>query len=288
MAQKIGIAVDSTADFPSGMAEQLQLHVIPVHIFVDGEDFLHGVTISNQEVIDQLKHERDVRTAPPFPGEYSEFYEELSTQYDQIVSFHVSTELSNCYKSAKNSLRILAEETAGKIKIIDTRNASIGQALIVKKAVELIRRQEGLDTLEALLTPYLKNAFMYFSVDNLYWLKRAGKTGLFSSFLGNVLDIKPIIGLENGRLVPLSKVRGKVSAIDNLVELGREAHQLCRGDHETWIAHVDAMDTAIFLQEELAAQLGLNSEKIEIVDIGPTISAHTGPGSICLAVLPGP
>jgi DegV family protein with EDD domain len=288
VAQRIGIAVDSTADFPAGMTDQLQLEVIPVHIFVDGEDYLHGVSISNQEVIDQLKREREIKTAPPFPGEYSAFYEKLASRYDRIFSFHVSAELSNCYKSAVNSLRILPEETVEKIAIIDTRNATIGQALIVKKAVELIRKQGRIDTLEAFLAPYLKNTFMYFSVDNLYWLKRAGKTGLFSSFLGNVLDIKPIIGLENGRLLPLTKARGKVSVIDNLVEYGREAHELARGRHEIWIAHADAVDTAMFLQEELSSRLGIDSDKIEIVDIGPTISAHTGPGCLCLAVLPEP
>jgi DegV family protein with EDD domain len=288
VAQSIGIAVDSTADFPTGLAQQLQLHVIPVHIFVDGADYLHGVSISNQEAIEHLKADREVKTAPPFPGEYSEFYETLASQYDHILSFHVSAELSNCYKSALNSLRILPEETVEKITIIDTRNATVGQALIVKKAVELMRAHGRIDTLEALLAPYLKNTFMYFSVDNLYWLKRAGKTGLFASLLGNVFDIKPIIGLENGRLVPLAKARGKVSVIDNLVEYGRQADQLCRGDHEIWVAHADAMDAAIFLQQELAEKVGIDPEKIEIVGIGPTISAHTGPGCLCLAVLPNP
>jgi fatty acid-binding protein DegV len=79
-----------------------------------------------------------------------------------------------------------------------------------------------------------------------------------------------------------------VSVIDNLVEYGREAHELARGRYEIWIAHADAVDTALFLQEELSSRLGIDSEKIEIVDIGPTISAHTGPGCLCLAVLPEP
>jgi DegV family protein with EDD domain len=286
MAQNIGFVVDSAVDLPLGMAEQLDLHIVPVHITVDGRDYLHGVTISDQEIIAHLRREREVKTAPPFPSEFGDLYERIGRRYDRILSFHVSSELSNCYNSAKNSLRILYEDIAEKVNIIDTKNVSIGQGLIVKRAVELVNDRGDLNNLEAMLAPYVRNAFLYFSVENLYWLRRAGKTGVLSSLFGKALDIKPVIGLEDGRLVPVSRSRGKKSAIDDLVRLAREAYQIYQGRHETWIAHADAFGSALYLQEALSSQLHIDAEEIQIVDIGPTISAHTGPGCVCLAMIP--
>jgi len=107
----IAFVTDSTADFPDGAVEKLGLHIIPIHILINGNDFLHDVTISNQDVIDHMKIKLEVKTAPPMPGEYSYVYERLLTKekYDKVVSFHVSDNLSNCYKSAKNSLKLLDE-----------------------------------------------------------------------------------------------------------------------------------------------------------------------------------
>ena len=286
MAQRIGIVVDSTADFPIEVAEDLQIHIVPVHIFIDGKDYLHGDTISNQQVIDSLHHHKEVKTAPPFPAEYSDLYTRIGHRYDTILSFHVSSELSDCYSSAKNSVRILYDDIAQKIEMVDTQNVTIGQGLIVKKAVEIIRKSGGVDELFASLDYYITNAVLYFTVDNLYWLKRSGKANFLSSFIGSLLEIKPIIGLENGQLVPIAKHRGRQTAIDGLVEQGRQAIDLFQGQCEIWIAHADALDEAYYIQEELAYRTGFFKDTIPIVEVGPTISAHTGPGSLCLAMIP--
>ena len=124
MAQRIGIVVDSTADFPIEVAEDLQIHIVPVHIFIDGKDYLHGDTISNQQVIDSLHQHKEVKTAPPFPAEYSDLYTRIGHRYDTILSFHVSSELSDCYSSAKNSVRILYDDIAQKIEMVDTQNVT--------------------------------------------------------------------------------------------------------------------------------------------------------------------
>ncbi len=90
---------DSTADFPEGMIKKLNINLIPIHILVDGKDYLHGVDISNEEVIEYMKEEREVKTFPPLPSEYSDFYEKMANRYDHIISFHVSSDLSNNSRS---------------------------------------------------------------------------------------------------------------------------------------------------------------------------------------------
>jgi len=288
MSHNIGFVVDSTADFPVGMAKRLGLHVIPIHIFVEGNDFLHGVTINNQEVIDHMKNKCEVKTAPPVPGEYSDLYERLlvDEKYDKIVSFHVSDSLSNCYKSAKNSLELLDEHISKNIKIIDTQNATVGQALIVKKAVEIAKKYLIFDTLEDNIDKYMKHCTMLFTVDNLYWLKRSGKTNIFSAFIGSSLDIKPIVGLKDGKLYQNEKRMGIKSAIEEIADIAAKSLEPYNKETNVWIAHADAMENALFLQEKVKEAIPTKIADFQIVDIGPTISAHTGPGAVCMAAMP--
>jgi len=288
MAHNVGFVVDSTADFPEGIAEHLELHVIPIHIFVDGNDFLHGVTISNTEVIHHMKKKREVKTAPPVPVEYSDVFDRLLNEekYDKIISFQVSDNLSNCYKSAKNSLSLLDPMMAERIKIIDTKNATVGQGLIVKKAVEIVNKYNIYDTLESNIYKYIEHCQMFFTVDNLYWLKRAGKTNIFSAFIGSSLDIKPIVGLQNGKLSPYEKHMGIKTAIEQMAYLAVDALKKFKKVTSVWIAHADAMDKALYLKDQIQKAMISPVDDFQIVDIGPTISAHTGPGAICLAAIP--
>lgn len=288
MTKKTGFVVDSTADFPPGMAESLGLHIIPIHIIVKGKDFLHGVDISNQEVIRHLKNKLDVKTAPPLPGEYSDLYERLfkNEEYEKIISFHVSNELSNCYKSAKNSLSLLDDRMARNIKIIDTRNVTIGQALIVKKAIEIATKYLIFDTLEANIDKYMEHCTMLFTIDNLYWMKRSGKTNIFSAFIGSSLDIKPIVTLCEGKLNQSEKCRGIKSALEEMARIAAASLNNLQEVSTVWIAHADALENALYLQNQLTEAMATEVENFQIVDIGPTISAHTGPGAVCVAAIP--
>ncbi len=285
MIEKIGIITDSTADFPEGMAEELEINIIPIHIVIDGDDHLHGVTISNQDVVECLNEDRDVKTAPPFPSEYSDFYEKMAGKYDRILSFHVSSDLSDCYKSANNSMRILSDKAAEKITLIDTRNVSVGQALIIKKAVEMKKEYNAPDFMKKHLESLINNSMLLFTVENLYWLKRAGKLNIFSSLMGNLLNVKPVIGLKNGKLVPMGKHKGRKPAVEEMVKLALEEYVKFGLRQDIWIAHADALEEAVRMQETM---IGLSSDmrsNIRVIEIGPTIAAHTGPGCLCLGMV---
>ena len=285
MIKKIGIITDSTADFPEGMAEELEINTIPIHIFVDGNDYLHGVTISNQDVVECLNEDRDVKTAPPFPSEYSDFYEKMAGKYDRILSFHVSSDLSDCYKSANNSMRILSDKAAEKITLIDTRNVSVGQALIIKKAVEMKKKYNSPDSMKKYLEPFIKNSMLLFTVENLYWLKRAGKLNIFSSLMGSLLNVKPVIGLKSGKLVPMGKHKGREPALEGMIKLAREEYEKFGLRQDIWIAHADALEEAVGIQETLMEISEDMRSNVRVMEIGPTIAAHTGPGCLCLGML---
>lgn len=286
MTEKIGIVVDSTADFPPGMVEELGLHVVPIHIVIDGTDYLHGVTIENDSVIAAMREDREVHTSPPIPSEYTDFLEKLLDRYDRLLSFHVSQELSNCYTSVKGAFPLMFDDAADRVIPIDTRTCTAGQALIVKRTAEMLQRGLALEDVLHELDFFKSNSSLYFTVDNLYWLKRAGKLNFFSSILGGVLDIKPVIGLRKGRLVPLTKHRGHDAALASIAELAHDDYRRHRGECEIWIAHAAAEDKRDRLLTLLEREMPAAVDGIQTVEVGPTITAHAGLGCIALSVMP--
>jgi len=286
MSEKIGFVCDSTADFPAGLAKKLRIHTLPVHIQVGEKDHLHGVSISNNDVIEKMLKNKDVSTKPFFPFECADYYERLLGKYDKIVSFHLSTELSGCYKSAVNAHKLLFSDDAERIKILDLGSVSVSLGLVVKKAVELLRQDGNLATIEQRLAPYKKHTFMGSTVDNLKWLKKGGRVSAFSAFVGGMLDIKPIINLNNAKLVPIEKHRGKKPALKRLVTMASEKYQQLKGNCSIWLAYAGNLDEALLTREKLAERLGKKADEIQLAEVGATISVHAGPGSVCIAMSP--
>jgi len=286
MTEQIGIVVDSTADFPPHMAADLGIHTIPIHIAIDGKDHLHGVSIENEQVIAAMRADRDVHTSPPIPSEYADVLEKLLERYDRVLSFHVSKALSQCYTSVQRAIQLLFDDAAQRVIPIDTRTCTVGQALIVKRAAEMLRQGLPMDELLHELNFFMGNGSLYFTVDNLYWLKRAGRLNFFSSILGGMLDIKPVIGLKNGQLVPMTKHRGHEAALASLAQMAGDDYRRHRGDCEIWIAHAAAEEKRDRLMEELELEIPVALDSIRMAEIGPTITAHAGPGCIALSVMP--
>jgi len=286
MPQRIGFICDSTADFPKGLEKELGLHILPVHIMVDGQDHLHGKSISNREVVEALRKKRDVFTKPFYPYECADVFEKLLEKYDRVVSFHLSTELSGNYNSAVAALNLMFEDEAQRIKVMDLRGVSVSLGLVVKKAVELLREDDNVETLDARLQPYLRDLFMGFTVQDLDWLKKGGRVSAFAAFVGGMLDIKPIIRLENAKLIPKDRMRGKKPALKRLVDMAASQYRKLDGNCDIWVAYNDNLDEAMVTRERLADRLARRPDDIYLAEVGATISVHTGPGAVCIAMSP--
>ena len=286
MKEKIGFVCDSTADFPPGMVEKLGLHVLPVHINVDGRDHLDGLSITNTEVIRALKKKRKVYTQPFLPGECADLYERLLQQYERVVSFHLSTHLSANYRSAVNAENLLFEEDAERLSVIDMGSVSATLGLAIKHAVETLRREGIPRNLDESMSSYRSGAAMWFTVENLHWLKEGGRVSALAAFVGGMLNIKPIIHLDDARLVPIEKHRGKKTALKRLVEMAEEEFRRMQGRCEIWIAHADNLKEVMFLREELAARLNRLVDDIRLVELGATIAVHAGPGCAAISMVP--
>jgi fatty acid kinase fatty acid binding subunit len=295
MGKKIGIIAETTADFPNGMAEKKKIVLVPIHININDVSRLHGVDVINQEVVEHLLQKDNVSTDPATPIEYYTYFKEAIEQYDMIYSLHVSSELSDCYPNAKRGLQLFKkkQKAADKgaivnpnIKIIDTRCASVSQAMIINRVANIIKKEEDTEKIDKYITWLTKKAKMYFVVDDLYWLKKAGQLNAISGFFGKLLDIKPVVLLDEGKLNPVAKPKGKDAALDNMIDNIVLNTPKYRRGVEIWIAQSNALLDAKYVKKKLAAKLKVEEKKIPIVEAGPTIIAHTGPGVIAVSIIP--
>jgi DegV family protein with EDD domain len=269
------------------MMEELQIRPAPIHVIVDGQNFLDGVSITKQQVIECMRKGSTIKTAPPSPHEYAELYDSMLKTYDRVVSFHVSSQFSDCYKSAKNALSLLYEDQEDRVEVIDTASVSGGQALIVKKGWELINQGIPIGKLYKRLVPFMKNSPLCFTVEDLKWLKKGGRIGTLSALIGTFLNIKPVIGLNKGELRPVGRYKGKDQAIDGMIRKAVEIIRQIGGPYEIWVSHIDDPDSAELMRKNLSGLLEIPSGNIRMVEIGSTIAAHAGPGSCGWAIMPG-
>lgn len=286
MGEKIGIIADSTADFPRGMAKELDIKYAPVHIIINEEDHLDGIDITKKEVLGYMKKGYDVQTAPPSPSEYADIFDNMLTKYDKIISLHVSSQFSDCYKSAKNALNLLYIDQEERIKLIDTKNVTGGQALIAKKTRELTSKGVSFKDIENKLNPFMKNSPICFAVEDLKWLQKSGRMGTLSALFGNLLKIKPVIGLIEAKLKPVGKYKGKQQAINGMVKKAYEISQQIPKGYEIWVSHIDDVNSGKYMQEKLSEILDKNINEIKMVEIGSTIAVHAGPGCCGWAIMP--
>jgi DegV family protein with EDD domain len=287
MTERIAIVADSTADFPLHMTDELNVKSAPIRVFVDGISYMDGVTISKKEVIDCMKKGSQVRTAPPSPHEYAEIFDTLLKTHDRVISFHVSSHFSDCFKSAKNALTLLFKDQEERVQVIDTGSVSGGQALIVKKARELLNKGVTAADLYSRLVPYMKGSPLCFTVEDLKWLKKGGRIGTMAAVMGTLLNIKPVIGLVESELKPVGRYRGKDQAIGGMIRKAVEIIYEMEGSYEIWVSHIEDPDSAEFMRKNLSEQLEKPMDDIKMVEIGSTIAAHAGPGSCGWAIMPG-
>lgn len=267
------------------MTDQMGIKLLPVHIFVNGKDHLHG-KITNKEVLENLRGKKTVYTTPYYPYECTKMFDKLLEKHDEVVSLHISNELSGNYKSACSAKNFMGREDAKRVHVIDVGAVSIGQGLMVKKAAGLIDQGVPAASLENHLAPLKNKVFLAFTVDDLIWLKKGGRISAFNAFVGKMFNVKPIINLQDSRLVPVEKHRGKKSSTEHLVSMAEKNYKDFYGNCEVWMAYADNPEEVIAVREKLAAAIDMPADSIPMAELGATISVHTGPGSIFIAMAP--
>jgi len=274
---KVRIVTDSTADIPDEVRERLGINIVPLKVHFGEETFLDAVTINSEQFYEKLaQSSAPPTTSQPSPIEFSDVYQRLLAEDadSPIISLHVSAALSGTYQSAKIAYSMLENEAD--ITIMDSRSASYGFGMRVVMAAEMAQAGESKERIIEEIERLERNTNLYFLVDTLEYLQKGGRIGKASALIGSILNIKPILSLDqDGVVAAVDKVRGSKKAMTRIVELLKESY----GDEPVGItmAYSFRKDTAEELYELLKSRF--NVRAVGWTTIGAVIGTHTGPGT---------
>jgi DegV family protein with EDD domain len=285
MVSKIHIVTDSGSDLPVEVRERLGISVVPLTVQFADEIFRDGEEISTTQFYERLQN-GDVMpsTCQPSPADFVRVYENVAEPGDTIISIHLSSKMSGTYQSAVLAGTML--DSSIKVHTIDTKCASLGAGMVAIAGAEAVQAGEELDDILSRIQNTIEQLAVYFVVDTLEYLKKNGRIGLASALFGTLLNIKPVLTLDDGVVAPFEKIRGKSKALKRIQELMDEMKEAYPEQKlRIGISHSNSVDEATSLAKRLQEQVEVDGE-ILISFIGPTIGVHTGPGTIALFVYP--
>jgi len=274
-AENTAIVVDSTADFPEAPQRFANWRVVPLYVRFGDESFRDYVELGPEDFYGRLRGAAETpSTSQPTPGDFVAAYEELAG-YERILSLHIAGKLSGTIESA----RLAAHELgADRIRAIDSESASAALAMLGLAIQRRLERGTSDEEVNALVERHRRDAGLLFTVETLEYLARGGRIGRARAWAGELLNIKPILSIRDGEVLPVKRVRGNRKAFD---EFARTFESATR-DAETLrvgIAHAEAPDRAEALRKMVRATRP--AADIELVTtLGPVVGAHAGPGTV--------
>ena len=273
MPSRFRVVTDSTADVPAEWCERYGIEVVPLRVIFGDESFRDRVDLTVGEFFDRLRRtDRLPTTSAPSPGDFAEVYERLSRECDGVVSIHISGELSATVEAARVGARSLP---GFPVHVLDSRCLTVCVAYLCRTAAEAGTLEEAVRLVEERVPRQRILALL----DTLRYLEMGGRIGKARALLGAVLDVKPILGIGDGKVEPLDRVRTRARAVPRLVELLRSDLPVER----LAVMHAQAPEVAERIRAELAGEIG--GVQVDVGEIGAVLGTHTGPGTVGLAYI---
>lgn len=274
----ITILADSACDLPLSFYQENNVTLIPLQVHLDGKNYEDILTIKSKEIFEAMLDGKSPKTSQVSPEHFLEIFTEFAKEKKQGIYIAFSSELSGTYQTAVMIHNQVKEEYPDlDIEIINTSCASLGAGVIVKKAAELALDGASKKEILAHIDFLIKHMEHLFTVGDLEYLARGGRISKTSALVGGLLNIKPLLNVEDGKLVPLEKIRGKKKLMKRTIELMHE-----RGKNLSTqtiaICHGDDEESALLWKEAIQNEFG--TTQFMIHSIGSVIGAHTGPGTI--------
>lgn len=278
--EKVYIVTDSTADVPKDIVKSLDIVVVPLKVHINDKTYLDGENITAEEFYRILEHTEELpTTSQPSPLDFVEVYKKLAAQENaKIISIHLSSALSGTVQSALLA-KTMVEEEGIEVTVIDSKKASYAIGIIVVGVAQALKEGKSYKEAVQLANKLIDETHVYFLVETLLYLHKGGRIGKASHLFGSLLNIKPILSLNNqGEVYPIDKVRGANKALAKIFDYFKEyakEEKLCVG-----ISHASNLDEAKKIEQKLKENF--NIKEFVITDIGPVIGAHVGPGTIAI------
>ena len=270
----VKIVVDSTVDLVPEVKAQVKTVALSVRF--GEQEYKDGVTIDPLKFYEMLTTSEQLpTTSQPTPAAFEDAYRELVEAGHEVVCITISSRLSGTYQSAT----IAADEFSGKVFVVDSRSAAIGAGILTEWALKLAEEgKSGQEILEALMEKR-KEIRLYAMVDTLEYLKKGGRLSSTVAFVGGVLNLKPIISLDEGEIKVVGKARGLKAAFTALTKVCQEAGVNTEAPFMLGYTGCSNENLVKYMDEN-SALWPSDSEKTVI---GATIGTHAGPGAVAMA-----
>lgn len=275
------ITVNSTVDLPKEWLEERHVPVMPLKYTIDGETYPDMDGLSAKEFFQKLREGHMSVTSQINPDEAREMLEPIVKEGKDILHLAFSSGLSGTY----NSMRIAAEELSeeypdAKIVVIDTLCACMGEGLLLHKALQLKEQGKTLDEIAAWVEENRLHICHNVTVDDLNHLHRGGRISKTAAVLGTLVQVKPIIHVDNdGKLQVIGKERGRRKSLNKIVDMSVEQAKGWENDL-VMITHGDCLEDAQYVEKRVKEKMGV--ENVLINNIGTVIGSHTGPGVVAV------
>jgi DegV family protein with EDD domain len=274
--ENTAIVLDSTADFPEAQIRFPNMRVVPLYVRFGEESFRDYVELDPHDFYARLQAASELpTTSQPTPQDFLSTYRALSG-YERIYSLHISSKLSGTFQSAS----LAAGEIGGdRIHLVDTESASVGISMLAFGIQRLLERGTTDEEIDALSERYRQEAGLLFTVDTLEFLAKGGRIGRARALAGSLLNVKPILTITDGEVVPLTRVRGRAKALEEFRKRFEAATTEGGGELYVAIAHAEASDAVEQLRALVTA--ARPQAQIELVtSLGAVVGTHAGPGTV--------
>ena len=280
MAGRVAVVTDSTAYLPDRLADRLSIRVIRLQVVLGGRSGAEGTDVTPADVASALSAWVPVSTSRPTPTEFAAVYRSaLDGGASGVVSLHLSRELSGTWDSARMAAKEVGSE---RVRVVDSRSTAMGLGFPVLAAASAAADGASLEEVYAAAVATAARTTTLFYVDTLEHLRRGGRIGAAQALLGTALSVKPILHVQEGRIVPLEKVRTASKGVARLEALAVAAAG--GGPVDLAVHHLAAPDRAAALAERLRVQLpGLRD--LHSSELGAVVGAHVGPGVLGVVVV---
>ena len=271
----IKITSDSTCDLPQEVLEKYNITMIPLSVIKEGEHFTDGVNITPADIFNHVANGGSLSsTAALNIGEYDEWFSRYSEEYDGLIHINISAEFSSCYQNA-----CLAAENYDNIRVIDSRNLSTGQGLIVLKACELAKECDDLDEIAQKLREFTEKVEASFLLDRLDYMVKGGRCSAAAALGANLLNLKPCIEVKGGKMGVVKKYRGNYAKCLAAYVKDRLADREDILRDTLFVTHTVISDDCHKAVMDAVASCE-SFKTVYETTAGCTISCHCGPGTL--------
>jgi DegV family protein with EDD domain len=280
------VVTDSTASLPPDLAAARGIVVVPLQVVLGSEVHDEGAGGATPAMVaEALRSSRPVSTSRPAPALLQRVYADAASGgATEIVSVHLSSQMSGTFESAQSAAR----RSPVPVTVVDSRQVGVATGYAALSAAEAVAAGAGAGEAGEIARERAARASSLFYVDTLEHLRRGGRVGTAAALLGGALAVKPLLGIVDGRVEPLERVRTTARALARLEELAVAA----AGDDpvDVCVAHLASPDRAADLTGRLAERLadGLQGREVWCAEIGAVLGAHVGPGMLAVCVAPRP